>query len=324
MNILVSGGAGFIGSFTVDRLIKDNHNVVVVDSLINSNIDSVNKRATFYKIDIRDKEGLTQVFRENEIDVVLHFAALISAPESMDKPYEFFSVNTYGTLTLLEVMNNHGVKKIVFSSTAAVYGLLDKGDDVIFEDDEVLPINIYGESKLQAEKIIEWSSKSKGIDYIIFRYFNVAGHLKRGINPIERKALIPSVMNVACGIKDKLLVYGDDYNTKDGSCIRDYIHVDDLVNAHVLGCSMLVAKTTDNGIYNLGNGHGNTVFEVINTAEKVIGIPIPYESAPRRVGDPVISVASSNKAKDKLGWIPSRNLEEIINDEWKEIKKYKS
>lgn len=313
MNVLVTGGAGYIGSLAVNELINKGVQVIVVDNLSRGSILAINKKAIFYKIDIKDYYALSMVFTEHKIDVVLHFAAKMIAPESVEKPLEYYENNVYGTNVLLKVMKDNNVNNIVFSSTAAVYGLLDKGNDVIYENDITEPINPYGETKLATEKMIKWASNAYGLNYIIFRYFNVAGGKKIGLDPINQTALIPRLILTANGYFDKFYIYGDDYNTKDGTCIRDYIHIEDLVTAHIIACEKLYHKSHQNGIYNLGNGRGFTVLEVYEKAKIITKKDIPMEIVDRRNGDPVISVASSKKAKELLNWIPKHsNIEDII------------
>jgi len=318
MKILVTGGAGFIGSYTVDRLCESGYQVTVIDDLSNGHIEAVNDKATFIECDICNYEALLKVFKNESYDTVIHFAAYISAPESVSLPIEYFKVNTTGTLNVLEAMNETGVKKIIFSSTAAVYGLLDKGGPIT-EEDPVAPLSPYAESKLLAEKMIEWTAARYDIEYIMFRYFNVAGRLKRGEDYKNRKALIPAVMNAAMGNVKSLKIFGNDYNTKDGTTIRDYIHVDDLVDAHLL--ALVKLSKTNNGIYNLGNGAGFTILDVLKSAVTVTGKNISYVFAERRLGDPVVSVASSKKATKYLDWRPSRSILDIIKTEWSSINK---
>lgn len=317
MKVLVTGGAGYIGSHAVKRLIDKKYDVIVIDNLSSSCEEAIDSRAKFYKIDIMDSNKLDKVFKENKIDIVMHFAAKISAPESLEYPLEYYSNNVSGTNVLLAVMKRHNVNNIVFSSTAAVYGLLDKGNEVIVETDPTVPINPYGQTKLAAEDMIRWANNAYGLNYIIFRYFNVAGNSKIGSEPHSQSAVIPKILNVAGGECNNFCIFGDDYNTKDGTCIRDYIHVEDLVEAHVLAAEKMYIKQHENGIYNLGNGKGFTVLEIFNKAALVTGLSIPMEIGPRRKGDPIISVASSQKARLKLGWKPKyKNIEEIIKSAW--------
>lgn len=316
MNILVTGGAGYIGSYAVKKLLDRKYQVIVVDNLSTGFIQAVDPRAQFYHIDIRDKNKLNAVFKKHKIDLVMHFAAKIVAPESVKKPLEYYENNVYGSLVLLQVMKENDVNKIVFSSTAAVYGLLDKGNDVIDETDPTEPINPYGYSKLVVENTIKDANHAHGLQYIIFRYFNVAGGKRLG-NPLKETALIPRLLLTANGFYEKFYIFGNDYDTKDGTCIRDYVHVEDLVDAHILAAEKMLENKHQNGIYNLGNGRGFTVLEIYKIAQSVTGKTIPMEFQARREGDPVISVASSEKAKRFLGWKPRYNkIEKIILSAW--------
>ncbi|ODG90094.1 UDP-glucose 4-epimerase GalE [Gottfriedia luciferensis] len=315
MKVLVTGGAGYIGSYAVKALLRQNHEVVVLDNLSTGSEEALVKDIPFYKGDIRDSNVLDEIFINEKIDLVMHFAAKLIAPESIQYSLEYYDNNVNGVNSLLTSMKKHNVTKIVFSSTAAVYGLLDK--ELINENDITNCINPYGETKLASEKMIQWSHKSYGLEYIIFRYFNVAGGKKTGYSPLNQTVLIPRILNVAKGLVDKVTIFGNDYNTIDGTCIRDFIHVEDLVNAHILAAEGLFNGTTEVGIYNLGNGKGFSVLETYETAKKVTGINIPFEFSERRIGDPVKSVASSEKAQKNLGWKPKYDkLEEIILDAW--------
>lgn len=318
MNILVTGGAGYIGSHAVKKLLDKEHRVIVIDNLTTGFIQAVDPRAVFYHVDIRDKGKLNAIFKKHNIDLVMHFAAKIIAPESLNKPLEYYDNNVFGSLVLLKVMQENHVNKIVFSSTAAVYGLLDKGDDVIYETDPTSPINPYGYTKLVVENMIKDANRAYGLQYIIFRYFNVAGGRRLG-NPLKETALIPRLLLTANGFYDKFYIFGNDYNTKDGTCIRDYVHVEDLVDAHILAAEKIFENKHENGIYNLGNGKGFTVLEIYKKALSVTGRAIPMEFRSRREGDPVISVASSKKAKHILGWKPVyKSIEQIILSAWVE------
>ena len=316
MNVLVTGGAGYIGSYAVRKLLDKNHNVIVVDNLSTGFVQAIDTRAMFYQVDIRDKSKLDAIFKKHNIDLVMHFAAKLIAPESVQKPLEYYDNNVNGSNTLLRVMYENNVNKIVFSSTAAVYGLLDKGDDAIYETDPTAPINPYGYTKLVVENMIKDASNAYGLQYIIFRYFNVAGGVRLG-NPLKETALIPRLLLTANGFHDKFYIFGNDYHTKDGTCIRDYVHVEDLVDAHILAAEKMYEEKHENGIYNLGNEKGFTVFEIYEKAQKVTDKTIPMEFAERREGDPVISVASSEKAQSLLGWKPVyKNVEQIILSAW--------
>ncbi|MBE4910547.1 UDP-glucose 4-epimerase GalE [Bacillus luteolus] len=318
MAVLVCGGAGYIGSHAVADLIAKGKEVVVVDNLQTGHKEAVVGSAKMYIGDLRDQKFLESVFSENEIEAVMHFAADSLVGESMSDPLKYYENNVYGTLCLLKAMNNHDVRKIVFSSTAATYG--DPVEIPIVETTPTTPTNPYGETKLAVEKMMKWSEQAYGMKYVILRYFNVAGaHLEMDIGEDHSPEthLIPLVLQVALGQREKIMIFGDDYETHDGTCIRDYIHVTDLVAAHILAMERLRNKG-ESGIYNLGNGNGYSVKEVIETARKVTGIDIPAEVAPRRQGDPAKLVASSAKAEQELGWKPRFvSIEQMIESAWK-------
>lgn len=318
MAVLVCGGAGYIGSHTVVELLEKGEEVIVVDNLQKGHIDAMWKGTKFYQGDLRNEKFLDAVFSENEIDSVIDFAADSLVGESMKKPLKYFDNNVYGTISLLKAMNKYGVKNIVFSSTAATYG--EPKNIPIVESDPTIPTNPYGESKLAVEKILTWSNVAYGINYVVLRYFNVAGAHKSGKIGEDHSPethLIPIILQVALGKREKIMIFGTDYKTHDGTCVRDYIHVSDLAEAHILSVENL-RKTGESKTYNLGNGEGFTVKEVIEMARKVTGHSIPAEIAPRRVGDPAKLIASSKKAMDELGWKPKMNsLEQIIQTAWK-------
>ncbi|MGL5971857.1 MAG: UDP-glucose 4-epimerase GalE, partial [Cetobacterium sp.] len=300
-NILVTGGAGYIGSHAVVELLDSGYEVIVLDNLENGYIELVDKRAKFYKGDIRDISSFENIFIENKIDAVMNFAGYIKVGESVSEPNKYYLNNTYGVMNVIEVMKNNSVKNIIFSSTAAVYGDV-KCDGLVYEDYPTNPINPYGASKLMAERVILDAAKAYGINYSIFRYFNVGGaHEKYEIGQKGEgvTALIPIILQTAKGEREKLSIYGNDYLTKDGTGIRDYIHVVDLVKAHIAALPSL--KNNISGIYNLGNGNGFSVLEMLNAAEKVIGVNINSEIIERRAGDPASVVASSEKAREILG-----------------------
>lgn len=317
MSILVCGGAGYIGSHMVAYLLEQGKDVVVVDSLETGHERSV-KGVKLYKGDLRDKEFLNNVFNENEIEAVIDFAAYSLVGESMVEPLKYFNNNVYGTINLLEVMKEHNVKYIVFSSTAATYGEAEKTP--IVEEDTTFPTNAYGESKLMVEKVLKWCDTAYGIKHTVLRYFNVAGaHVSGNIGEDHKTEthLIPLILQVALGKREKIMIFGEDFNTPDGSCIRDYIHVSDLAEAHALALDRLF-KGGDSRIFNLGNGTGFSVKEVIEVVRKVTNHPIPAEVTGRRAGDPAILIASSDKAVRELGWTPKFNtLETIVETAWK-------
>ncbi len=318
MTVLVCGGAGYIGSHTVYELIDKGDDVVIVDSLETGHIKAVHKDAKFYKGDIRDKEFLTNVFDKENIDAVIHFAANSLVGESMVNPLKYYDNNLYGTKVLLEVMIEHDVKKIVFSSTAATYGEPERVP--ILETDKTEPTNTYGETKLSMEKMMKWTDVAHGLKYVALRYFNACGAHKSGEIGEDHHPethLIPLILQVPLGKREAISVFGNDYDTKDGTCIRDYIHVTDLAQAHILAVDYLM-KGNESNVFNLGNGVGFTVNEVIETARKVTGKEIKAVMAERRAGDPAQLIASSEKAKTVLGWKPEHaDLEEIIASAWK-------
>ncbi|MCT4595891.1 MAG: UDP-glucose 4-epimerase GalE [Anaeromicrobium sp.] len=316
--ILVCGGAGYIGSHTVYELIDQNEEVLIVDNLQTGHEDAIHEKAKFYKGDIRDKEFLDRVFKENNIEAVIHFAANSLVGESMSNPIKYYDNNVYGTQVLLEVMKENGVKKIVFSSTAATYGEPERVP--ILEGDKTEPTNPYGETKLAMEKMFKWADKAYGIKYISLRYFNVAGAHKSGNigeDHSPESHLIPLILQVPLGKRDKIYMFGDDYDTHDGTCVRDYIHVTDLAQAHILAVKSL-RSGNDSNIYNLGNGEGFSVKEMIEAARVVTNHEIPAQISDRRPGDPAKLIASAEKAKKELGWKPNyTNVKAIIESAWK-------
>lgn len=317
MTILVLGGAGYIGSHTVYELIDKGADVVIVDNLETGYIEAVHPKARFYQGDIRNRSFIDSVFDKEKIDAVIHFAANSLVGESMENPLKYYDNNVGGTKVLLESMVAHKVDKIVFSSTAATYGEPERIP--ILETDKTVPTNTYGETKLSMEKMFYWTEKAHGLKYVSLRYFNacgahISGKIGEAHNPESH--LIPLILQVPNKQRDAIKIFGEDYNTKDGTCIRDYIHVTDLAQAHILAVEYLI-KGNPSNIFNLGNGIGFTVKEVIETARKVTGDPIKAEMSPRRAGDPAVLIASSEKAKTVLGWKPEHaDLEEIIASAW--------
>ncbi len=318
MAILVLGGAGYIGSHTVYELIDNGEDVVIVDNLETGHIEAVHPKARFYQGDIRDRAFVDSVFEKENIDAVIHFAANSLVGESMTNPLKYYDNNVNGTKVLLESMIAHDVKKIVFSSTAATYG--EPENIPILESDKTCPTNAYGETKLSMEKMMKWTDVAHRLKYVALRYFNACGAHESG-NIGEAHApethLIPLILQVPLGKREFISIYGDDYDTEDGTCIRDYIHVTDLAQAHILAVKYLLAGNESN-TFNLGNGVGFSVKEVIETAKKATGLPIKAEVVERRAGDPARLIASSDKAKEVLGWNPQHaDLEEIISSAWK-------
>lgn len=317
MAILVLGGAGYIGSHTVYELIDAGRDVVIADNLETGHIEAVHPKAKFYQGDIRNREFVDSVFESEHIDGVIHFAANSLVGESMTNPLKYYDNNLCGTKVLLESMVAHGIDKIVFSSTAATYGEPERVP--ILETDKTEPTNCYGETKLSMEKMFKWVGKAHGLRFVSLRYFNacgahVSGKIGEAHNPESH--LIPLILQVPNGQREYISIFGDDYDTKDGTCIRDYIHVTDLAQAHILAMDYLMNGGESN-IFNLGNGVGFTVKEVIDTARKVTGHPIPAKITPRRAGDPAQLIASGEKARSVLGWHPEHaDLEEIIATAW--------
>ena len=318
MAILVCGGAGYIGSHAVHALVEKGEQVVIVDNLQTGHRGALNPAAKFYEGDIRDASVLDKIFTENKIEAVIHFAANSLVGESMEKPLLYFNNNVYGMQVLLEAMVRHGVDKIVFSSTAATYG--EPKRVPIHEDDETCPTNTYGETKLTMEKMMKWVSRANGVRYVSLRYFNAAGALPDGSIGEDHKTethLIPLILQVPTGRRDHITVFGDDYPTPDGTCLRDYIHVVDLADAHVLALEYL-RKGGASDIFNLGNGQGFSVKEMIAAAEKATGRSIKVEIGARRAGDPAQLIASSEKARSVLGWKPQfTDVEQVIGTAWK-------
>ena len=317
MAILVLGGAGYIGSHTVWELCEAGRDVVVADNLQTGFREAVHSKARFYKLDIRDREALDVLFQAEKIDGVIHFAACSQVAESMRDPLKYYDNNLHGTMVLLSAMVAHGVNKIVFSSTAATYGEPERVP--ILETDRTQPTNTYGETKLSMEKMMGWCSKAHGLRYVALRYFNACGaHPSGAIGEAHdpETHLIPIILQVPNGQREKLTIYGEDYPTPDGTCIRDYIHVTDLAQAHILALDYL-ARGGENNVFNLGNGVGFSNKEVVDVARAVTGHPIPAEIGPRRPGDPARLVASSEKAKSVLGWDPKyADLNTIISTAW--------
>lgn len=317
MAILVLGGAGYIGSHTALELVKAGNEVVIADNLVTGYRKAIPEGAKFYEGDLRDSDFLDNLFHQEKIDAVIHFAAYSLVGESVTNPLKYYDNNLYGTKVLLEAMVKNNVGKIVFSSTAAIYG--EPENIPILESDRTCPTNPYGETKLAMEKMFKWTAEAHGLRYVSLRYFNACGADESGTigeahNPESH--LIPLILQVPNGKRETISIYGTDYDTPDGTCIRDYIHVTDLAQAHILAVQYL-NNGGESDIFNLGNGVGYSVREVIETARKVTGHPIPATETSRRAGDPARLVASSEKAKSVLGWKPVHDsLEEIIASAW--------
>jgi UDP-glucose 4-epimerase len=323
MAILVCGGAGYIGSHTVSELLDKGEDVIVVDNLQTGHRKAVLEGVKLYVGDLRDTTFLNEVFANNGIEAVVHFAADSLVGESVENPLKYYDNNVNGALCLLQTMVKHNVRKIVFSSTAATYG--EAKEFPIAEETLTEPTNPYGETKLAIEKMLKWSEQAYGMKYVVLRYFNVAGaHMdgKLGEDHTPETHLIPIILQVALGKREKINIFGDDYDTYDGTCIRDYIHVTDLADAHILAIEKL-RRDGISGTYNLGNGNGFTVKEVIAAARKVTKHPIPAEIVARRAGDPARLVASSEKAMTELGWQPRyTSLEQMIQSAWRWFQKH--
>lgn len=317
MSVLVLGGAGYIGSHAVYQLIDQMSDVVVIDNLQTGHREAVHPSVKFYEGDCRDINFMRMVFKVESIDSVIHFAANSLVGESTVEPLRYFDNNVYGTQVLLQAMQENGVKKIIFSSTAATYG--EVASIPITEDMPAIPTSPYGETKLAMEKMMKWCEQAYGIRYVSLRYFNVAGARESGEigeDHCPETHLVPIILETALGKRPHITIYGNDYDTPDGTCIRDYIHIEDLIHAHLLALDYL-----DNGgksdIFNLGSNQGFSVKEMIETARNVTGKVIPEKSGKRRAGDPSILIASSEKAATILNWRPTRtSIEKIIQDAW--------
>jgi UDP-glucose 4-epimerase len=315
LRILVTGGAGYVGGTVAELLLQKGHDVTIYDNLCHGHRSMVPAKAEFIEGDLADRSRLEQILASRKFDGVMHFAALIEAGESMKKPELYFRNNSASTLTLFEAMLATGVNRLVFSSTAAVYG--EPESTPIREDAPLRPTNTYGESKLLVEQMLTWLNRVHGFRYASLRYFNVAGAIEgRGEAHEPESHLIPLILDVALGKRKSIKIFGQDYPTPDGTCIRDYVHVQDLAHAHLLAFEAL--NDRDRLIYNIGNGHGFTIREVIESARRVTGHPIPVEEAERRPGDPAVLIASSEKIERELGWKREFDkLDDIVSSAWK-------
>jgi UDP-glucose 4-epimerase len=313
MNIFITGGAGYIGSATAEALIDAGHSITIYDSLVSGYKRAVPRAARFIEADLGDSSALTGALASEKYSAVMHFAAFIEAGESMKDPGKFFKNNLGNSLQLIETAARVGIKRFVLSSTAAVYA---SNDEPLKEGSAIDPVNAYGYSKLAIEQILEWYRKIHGMHFAALRYFNACGAIPgRGEAHRPESHLVPLVLNVALGQRDAAYIYGTDYPTPDGTCIRDYIHISDLVSAHQLVLEAL--EVNDRLIYNLGNGNGYSVLEVIEAARHVTGHPIPAQESPRRPGDAPRLVASSEKIRRELGWKPVHStLADIVASAW--------
>ena len=318
MRVLVIGGAGYIGSVAVKKLIEQNNDVVVLDALYTGHRKAVNSKAKFYQGDIENKFLVSQILRQEKIEAVMHFAAYSLVPESVQKPLKYYDNNVSGMISLLEAMKDAGVNYLVFSSSAATYGIPKKLP--ITEDSPLNPINPYGETKAMMEKIMHWADKADGIKSIALRYFNVAGAASDGSIGEDHSPethLIPNILKSAISGDGKFTIFGNDYNTKDGTNVRDYVQVEDLIDAHLLALKHLVT-TNKSDVFNLGTAHGYSNLEILQAARKVTNVEIPYTMGPRRAGDPDSLVADSAKARTILGWEPQHeNAEDMMTSAWK-------
>ena len=314
MRVLVVGGAGYIGSVTVDQLITEGHSVTVLDSLISGHAEAVNPDAELVEAEVRDEAALDRVFANHDFDAVINYSGYILAGESVQQPGRYFANNVSGCIALLNAMVTYGVTRFVFSSSAAVYGEPDAVP--ISEDAPIRPVNPYGETKAIVERMLPWYEGQFYLRHVSLRYFNAAGATEeRGESHRPESHLIPNVLQVAQGKRDVLTLFGTDYPTPDGTCVRDYIHVSDLADAHLRA----LKRTEDrSGAYNLGLGHGFSNREVIDAASRVVGEQIPVEEQDRRPGDPASLVASNALAGAELGWHPDiTDLDEIIASAWR-------
>jgi UDP-glucose 4-epimerase len=314
VKILITGGAGYIGGTVTQLLLDRGHTVVVYDNLCHAQRSMVPAGATFVEGDVADSKRLDELLADGSFAGVMHFAALIEAGDSMRIPEVYFRNNTVATLSLLEAAVKNNLPKLVFSSTAAVYG--EPLSTPIKEDAALIPTNPYGESKLLVEQMLAWMHRIHGLRYASLRYFNVAGAIPgRGEAHEPESHLIPLILDVALGRRDSIKIFGQDYPTPDGTAVRDYIHVQDLAEAHLLAFQALDERPLM--IYNLGNGQGFTVRQVVESARRVTGHPIPVEELPRRLGDPAVLIASSAKIETELGWKPKfSQLDDIVRSAW--------
>jgi UDP-glucose 4-epimerase len=313
MNIFVTGGAGYIGSAAAQILLEAGHRVTVYDSLVTGHRQAVPPGARFVRGDLGERQALEAVLRGERFDAVMHFAAFIEAGESMQRPGKYFANNLANSLGLIEACVRGGVRRFVLSSTAAVYA---SSDEPLSEASALAPANVYGQTKLMIEQSLEWYRRIHGLHYAALRYFNAAGALPaRGEDHRPESHLIPLVLQTAIGQRPHVQIYGNDYPTPDGTCIRDYIHVADLISAHLLALEAL--DQNDQLIFNLGNGAGYSVLQIVEAARRVTGQAIPTEPAPRRLGDAPRLVASPERIRAELGWQPEHpSLEDIVASAW--------
>jgi len=311
--ILVTGGAGYIGGTASELLLDEGFNVIILDDLSTGHKELITNKTPFYNSKIGDTEELNKIFSNHKIDAVIHFAGAALVHESMQNPKKYFDINFCQAQNLLNVMNKHNVKNFIFSSTCAIYGIPDKDEIPIKEETIPKPINPYGESKLLFETSLKWEKESNNLNFIALRYFNVAGSSKQHFeNHKPETHLIPLAVNAAKS-NNTLKIYGNDYQTQDGTAIRDYVHVVDLINAHLCALKALIEKKNRSYIYNVGYGVGYSVFEIVNAVQEVLKTQVKYSITDRRSGDPPILIANSEKIKKELNWKPKHNnINEII------------
>lgn len=317
MKVLVTGGAGYIGSHVVRMLVKKQFQVVVIDNLSRGHIESIPEGVGFEQIDLLDADSLNSAIKKNKIDAVIHFAAFAYVGESVENPGLYYSNNVAGSINLIRALNENGINKIVFSSTCSLYGNPEQVP--ISENESVKPINPYAKTKYHIENVLSDFDSAYGLKYAALRYFNAAGadfNGEIGESHIPEPHLIPIVLSTALGKREKVFIFGDDYPTKDGTCIRDYIHVNDLADAHIKALEYL-NKKNESTVINLGTGDGYSVKEIIENAVRITGRNIKTEITPRREGDPAVLIADNKKAKEALGWNPQHGLEDIISSAWR-------
>ena len=322
MNVLVTGGAGYIGSVIVETLLRQGHAVTVLDSLYKGHRAAVQSPAALVDADLADANNVRQLLSERGVEAVIHMAADSLVGESMTNPAKYFRNNVVNSLVLAEAMVATGVKRLVFSSTAAVYG--EPGKVPITEDQATTPTNVYGETKLAFERALAWFDRIHDLRWVALRYFNAAGATEaHGEDHDPESHLIPIVLQVPLGKRERVQLYGTDYATPDGTCVRDYIHVGDLADAHVLALDALAADRVSSGAYNLGNGTGYSNRQVIDSCRRVTGHPIPVAEAPRRPGDPAALVASADRIRQDLGWAPRYpEIDQIVESAWRWHQRY--
>ena len=317
MKLLVLGGAGYVGSHTAMKLLECGYEVVVADNLVTGYKQAVPQNATFYQGDVRDRAFLNKIFKNEKIDAVIHSVHYSVNSDSEKRPFNYYDNDVYSTKIILDAMVDHNIDKIVFSSSASIYG--DQMNTLIREEDNQQPTNYYGETKFTMEKMILWAANAYNLKFVFLRYFNVCGSYNDGLMGEYHDSeshLIPLVLQVPNGIKSEVVINGTDYDTPDGTCIRDYIHILDLAQANILAIEYLMNGGESN-VFNLGSGVGYSVKEVVDAARRVTGHPIPTTSGPRRKGDPARVVASYEKAKNILGWSPTvTNLDDLIQSAW--------